>query len=196
MATPLTSSEYRKRWREGLSRSRVGMSPEERKYFFYSKYNWERQQGVSERFEPSGAFREAVRALPVGARLLYLTEDWCIDSAYSFPVVASIPGLRGDIGLEIYIRDENLELMDQYLTNGGRSVPKLVVQTSDGDDLCTWGPKAEKLVALRMKLQQEGAGGPAIVNATSDWYQKAGWLEIERELGHAFLTCVPAASLS
>lgn len=172
------------------------MSPTERKYYFYSKYNWERQQGVSERFDPSPAFREAVAALPDGARLLYLTEDWCIDSAYSFPVVDSIQELRGDISLDIYIRDENLELMDRYLTNGGRSVPKLVVQNRDGEDLCTWGPKAEKLVALRTTLQEQGAGGPAVVQATSDWYEDGGWLEIERELTDALLTCVPAASLS
>jgi len=196
MAGPLTSTAYRKRWQEGLERSRAGMSPTERKYFFYSKYNWERQQGGSERFHPSQDFRDAVAALPHGARLLYLTEDWCIDSAYSFPVVDSIPGLRDDIRLEIYIRDENLDLMDQYLTNGGRSVPKLVVKSRDGEDLCMWGPKAEKLVALRTKMQQEGAGGPAVVSATSDWYEDGGWLEIERELTNAFMTCVPAASLS
>ncbi len=177
-------------------RSRAGMSPDERKYFFYSKYNWERQQAVSERFKPSDAFREAVSALPQGARLLYLTEDWCIDSAYSFPVIDSIPDLGSDITLEIYVRDENLELMDRYLTNGGRSVPKLIVRDSAGNDLCTWGPKARKLVSHRKQLQEEGADGPALVQATSDWYENAGWLEIERELVHAFLTCVPAEALS
>jgi len=196
MATPLTSTEYRKRWKDGLARSRTGMSATERKYYFYSKYNWERQEGVSRRYEPSPAFREAVNNLPEGARLLYLTEDWCIDSAYSFPVVDTIPDIRRDISLEIYIRDENLDLMDRFLTNGGRSVPKLIIRDADRNDLCTWGPKVGKLVALRTQLQEEGADGPAVVNATSEWYENEGWLEIERELTETLASCVPAASLS
>ena len=42
-------------------------------------------------------------------------------------------------------RDENLELMDQYLTNGGRSIPVYLLLNSDGEVISKWGPRAEKV---------------------------------------------------
>ena len=40
------------------------------------------------------------------------------------------------------LRDENLDLMDRYLTDGGRSIPKLIVLHADTlTEAATWGPR-------------------------------------------------------
>ncbi|MEO6721403.1 MAG: thioredoxin family protein [Ferruginibacter sp.] len=50
---------------------------------------------------------------------IVLTEAWCGDSAQNLPVIAEIAKLNPDkIKLYILLRDENPELMDNYLTNG------------------------------------------------------------------------------
>lgn len=42
-------------------------------------------------------------------------------------------------------RDQNLELMERYLTNGGRSIPKYIILSQDGEVLGDWGPRAPKV---------------------------------------------------
>jgi len=158
------------------------MTPLERKYYFYSRYNWDRQQLVESRYEPAEAFLNAVGALPEHAQFHFITDDWCIDSAYSLPQVEAAARHRPDIRLEVYIRDEHLSMMDRYLTDGARSIPILVIRDRNGMDLERWGPKPDVLHRLRKQLQEGGAPGSEIVQATSDWYDDDGWLEVEREL--------------
>ena len=53
-----------------------------------------------------------------------------------------------NIEVRIVYRDENLELMDQYLTNGGRSIPKFIYLDENFNELGHWGPRAESVQKL------------------------------------------------
>ena len=55
---------------------------------------------------------------------LVLTEGWCGDAAQNLPILNKIASDTANIDLKIVLRDENLDLMDLFLTNGGRSIPK------------------------------------------------------------------------
>ena len=60
-------------------------------------------------------------------RILVITEDWCGASIASLPfaisLVEGIPGAE----VRIFLRDENPDLMDQFLKNGiYRSIPVIV----------------------------------------------------------------------
>jgi hypothetical protein len=49
---------------------------------------------------------------------------------------------EGKIELRILLRDENLDIMDQFLTNGTRSIPVLIAQdTATGTVVGRWGPR-------------------------------------------------------
>lgn len=76
---------------------------------------------------------------------LLITETWCGDAANSVPVIAKLAELNPAIDLRIVLRDENLELMDQFLTKGGRSIPKLIGLDSGLNVLFDWGPRPEEL---------------------------------------------------
>src|SRR5699024_10431507 len=53
-------------------------------------------------------------------------EGWCGDAAQCLPAIYKMAQESENIGLKLILRDEHLEIMDQYLTNGGRSIPKLI----------------------------------------------------------------------
>lgn len=73
---------------------------------------------------------------------LVITEPWCGDSAQTLPIMAKIAeASAGKIQLKIVLRDQNLDIMDQYLSNGSRSIPKLIAYDLYGNDLFTWGPR-------------------------------------------------------
>ncbi|MBU1823049.1 MAG: thioredoxin family protein [Bacteroidetes bacterium] len=77
-----------------------------------------------------------------------LTEAWCGDAAQNLPVLAKVAGLNPHITLTLLLRDEHPEIMDTYLTNGGRSIPKLIALGADGNELFTWGPRPQPLQEL------------------------------------------------
>ncbi len=87
--------------------------------------------------------QEALAHLSRSLQWLVLTEAWCGDAAQNVPVLAQIAeASAGKIELKLLLRDENLELMDQYLTNGTRSIPKLICfDATTGQELGTWGPR-------------------------------------------------------
>ncbi|ARI76719.1 thioredoxin family protein [Halobacillus mangrovi] len=78
-------------------------------------------------------------------RAIILTEDWCGDAMLNIPIFLRLAE-AGHIQTRFLLRDENLELMDQYLTNGSsRSIPKIIFLHPNGKEIGTWGPRAEKV---------------------------------------------------
>ncbi|HBZ83765.1 MULTISPECIES: thioredoxin family protein [Brevibacillus] len=76
---------------------------------------------------------------------IVLTADWCGDAALCVPVIQRIAE-ESNIELRFLIRDENLELMDQYLTNGtARAIPIFVFLDQDGYEACVWGPRSPEV---------------------------------------------------
>lgn len=88
-------------------------------------------------------FFEQIRAKNL--RVLVLTEDWCGDAMLNVPILLRIAE-QTNMGVALFPRDANLELMDQYLTNGkSRSIPIFVFIDETGNEVAKWGPRAEKI---------------------------------------------------
>ena len=81
-----------------------------------------------------------------GEQWLVFSETWCGDAAHMLPFVHQW-SKHAKVPLRIIMRDEHLTLMDEFLTNGGRSIPKLVRISADGMVLGTYGPRPSALVA-------------------------------------------------
>ncbi len=89
---------------------------------------------------------------------MVITEAWCGDSAQSLPVIARIAAASDKINLKIVLREENPELMDQYLTNGSKSIPKLISFDLEGNEIFTWGPRPEPAQKIFMDWKKDPAG--------------------------------------
>lgn len=81
-------------------------------------------------------------------KAIVLTADWCGDAMVNIPIFMEI-AKAANIEIRYLIRDENLELMDQYLTNGtARSIPIIVLFNEQGNEYAKWGPRAKKVQAI------------------------------------------------
>ena len=77
-----------------------------------------------------------------------MTADWCGDAMLCVPILMRLAEAAG-FELRFLIRDENLELMDQYLTNGkSRSIPIFIFIDADGEERAVWGPRAPEVQRL------------------------------------------------
>ncbi|MFC3041419.1 thioredoxin family protein [Virgibacillus xinjiangensis] len=78
-------------------------------------------------------------------RAIVLTEDWCGDAMMNIPVLLKLAEVA-DIDVRMLLRDQNLELMDEYLTNGtSRSIPIFIFIDENGKEVAVWGPRAAKV---------------------------------------------------
>ena len=77
--------------------------------------------------------------------ILIITEPWCGDSLAIVPVLLKFFENMDQVKIRFVLRDENLELIDDYLTNGGRAIPKFVIMDGDFNELYNWGPRPAKV---------------------------------------------------
>lgn len=81
---------------------------------------------------------------------LVIAEGWCGDAAQILPIINKMAEISSFIDLKIVLRDDNDELMSQFLTNGGKAIPKLIILDENNNVIADWGPRPEparKLIA-------------------------------------------------
>lgn len=78
-------------------------------------------------------------------RVIVLTEDWCGDAMVNVPVLLKLAE-KAKMEVRMLLRDQNVELMDQYLTNGtSRAIPIFIFIDQEGEERAVWGPRAASL---------------------------------------------------
>ena len=177
-----TYEAYQAAWTENIQQPLAGLDKTQRRYIYYARYNKERSEQVQQAYEVSAKLREAVEKIDEPQLWMVLTEDWCVDSAYSLPVLVEAARLNPLIDLRVLPRDANLDIMDQYLTGTARSIPKLVVFSEDGTEQFQWGPRPELAQALRERLIEEGLSGGEVSKKLIEWYDDGGWHLVDDEL--------------
>ncbi|MET1258838.1 thioredoxin family protein [Flagellimonas sp. DF-77] len=115
---------------------------------------------------------------------LVLTESWCGDASPSLPVMNKIVEANVNFDLKIVLRDEHEDLMDRFLTNGARSIPKLLVlEGEDGTVVDTWGPRPSKATAMvKAYKKAHGALSPEFKQELQVWYNKDKGKNIAEDL--------------
>jgi hypothetical protein len=123
----------------------------------YSKLNLHRMQRILKTIDILPEVKSVVEQIRNPQTWLVITEGWCVDSSHILPVLHALSSLNTKIDLRILLRDENLSLMDQYLTNGARSIPKLIVfDTASGEEIFNWGPRPTEFQDKFYQMRNEG----------------------------------------
>lgn len=87
-------------------------------------------------------------------RVLILAADWCGDVVRNVPVVFRALETAG-IPTEVLILEENFDVMDDFLTMGGRSVPVVIFVDTGGHVLGSWGPRPKHVQQFMVAFKQE-----------------------------------------
>ena len=105
---------------------------------------------------------------------ILLTESWCGDAAQTTPVINKIAESSDKIDFKIALRDDNQDLMNQFLTNGGQAIPKLIItDTETGEVLGDWGPRPSVATKMVNDYKKEHGGLDAEFKKDLQvWYNK------------------------
>lgn len=104
---------------------------------------------------------------------LVIAEGWCGDAAQNLPVINKIAETNDLITLKLALRDENEDLMNLFLTNGGKSIPKLIALDKNNNVINTWGPRPSE--ATKMVADYKAEHGVIDAQFKQDlqvWYNK------------------------
>ena len=139
------------------------------------------------RWEKSIELNDVLKArleeIPCLVNWLLLAEGWCGDASQNVPFLNKMAEASPHIKLRILLRDEHLDIMDQYLTNGGQAIPKLVILDTDMNETGNWGPRPAEIQEMVMVgKHKQGMDSEEIGFMVQKWYAKDKGATIENEM--------------
>lgn len=110
----------------------------------YTRLNVQRMNRLDSKIVLSESLLMELRNLHHDWYWVVLTEAWCGDAAQNLPILAKIAEATPRITMKLLLRDEVPAIMAHYLTNGNKSIPKLICLNQDDlSEVGTWGPRPE-----------------------------------------------------
>lgn len=138
----------------------------------YTKLNESRMKRWDKTLKISEADQTRIKNFKGSVTWLVIAESWCGDAAHILPVINKVADLNANIDLKVVLRDENDALMNQFLTNGGKSIPKLImIDNTTGDVVNTFGPRPSIATQLVNDFKAEyKVLTPAFKEQLQTWY--------------------------
>lgn len=118
--------------------------------------NLQRMQRLDKTAHLNDVFLNRLSELKRELVFLTITEAWCGDAAQNLPWIHKLAAAsHGRINDRYILRDDHPELMDQFLTGGSRSIPKLIVLDAHSHEVqATWGPRPQAIQAWFLPLRK------------------------------------------
>lgn len=149
----------------------------------YTKLNYSRMKRIMKTTEVIEEVKNTTTCFDDKIIWLVIAESWCGDAGQNLPVMAKMAEANPNIELKVILRDENPDLMNQYLTNGGKSIPKLICLDENLNELGTWGPRPQ---VLQDWLKQEKANPTMEMSELKEqfqvWYTKDKGQTLQKEM--------------
>jgi len=180
-------SEYNHFFDEILKNSNPIAPYDNPDFLGYTKMNHTRSKRWMKTGEITQSIIETVGKIEKAQYWILITEPWCGDAAHSVPFIHLISELNDNIQLQIQLRDSNSEI-ENYLTNGGKSIPILVIRDENGKDLAVWGPRPAACQVIFNELKLAGAEFSEMKIGLQNWYNQDAGVGLQEELNELLKT--------
>ena len=149
----------------------------------YSTLNHKRMKRLDKTIQLSEKTNSYTKALKKSVTWLVLTEGWCGDAAQVLPVINKIASLSDFIDLKIILRDEHEELMNKFLTNGSKSIPKLIAIDENKKVIYSWGPRPSIATKMAEDYKKEHGNLDAVFKKELQlWYNRDKGTNIQEDI--------------
>lgn len=149
----------------------------------FGRINLTRMARLDKTIKLQDQLLENLSRLKTHHSIVVITEGWCGDSAQNAPIFALLPKHTQQLSVLFLIRDEHPELMDQYLTKGSRSIPKIICfETESLTEKWVWGPRPKKLQTEVEQMVAKGLSKEERGLFTQNWYNQNKTEELQNEI--------------
>ncbi|MEK8179293.1 thioredoxin family protein [Flavobacterium buctense] len=156
IANSLSYTEYRNKVSTLLKEGKSTGNEQSEALTHYSELNETRMNRLEKTIRITNEFTEKLQQLQKEYIWLVISEGWCGDAAQLLPIIHKMAELSPKIDLKIAFRDENDDLMHLFLTNGSRSIPKLIILDKNTlEVLGDFGPRPQGAKQLILDYKAE-----------------------------------------
>ena len=167
----MTFAEYLKLIDDLLAEGKTTGANQSEAMFNYGKLNRQRMKRLEKTVGLNESLKEKAQLLNRKMIWLVITEGWCGDAAQNIPAIEKIAAASPNIETRYVLRDENLELMDKYLTYNARSIPKLIALDAETfEELGTWGPRPQAAMDYFFEMKHTNLEKPQMMENLQRWY--------------------------
>lgn len=174
--------EYLSSFEDILSRKLTKKPYDNEAYIEYVKLNKSRMNRWLRTGLLKGSTQQTIEKISEVQNWYIITEPWCGDAAHSVPFIYLLSELNQNIKLTLILRDSEPEWIERYLTNGSRSIPKLIVRNNYDEDLFTWGPRPKECQLLISELKKQQISDEDIKTRAQEWYNKNKGISLQEEI--------------
>ena len=179
----MSITEYEKQFDDILDGSNNAYPYDSEEYINYVKMNKARIKRWNKTGKILPAIEATISKINQSLTWLLITEPWCGDAAHSHAFIGKLVALNPLINLTIQNRDAPESEINQYLTNGGKSIPKLIVRDENGKDIFIWGPRPATPQSMVMRFKEDlEMSMEDKKKALQIWYNKDKGVSIQEEL--------------
>ena len=184
IAEAMTYEGYRGLIQERLANNQSTGTNHSEAMVGYTTLNEKRMKRLDKTTTLTDATMTALENIKQHQIWLVLTEGWCGDAAHTVPLMAKMAAATDKVTLRLILRDTHLPIMDAFLTNGGRSIPKLIVlDAATLEVLGSWGPRpaAAQQLFLEAKAKPD-FNYPQLQKDLQLWYTRDKSVSAQQEL--------------
>lgn len=151
-------------------------------YIDYTKLNWSRMNRWLKTGVLSEDLKKTITTIGQPQKWIVITEPWCGDAAHNIPFLELMAKENDLINVSYVLRDSEPFLIEEYLTNGTKSIPKVIIRNTDDKDLAIWGPRPENCQKMYADLSNEKADFEKIKTEIQNWYNTDKGKGIQQEI--------------
>lgn len=172
LANAFTYQEYRSTLKSLLAEGKSSGNEQSADLLHYSELNETRMNRLDKTIKITPENTDFLVNLETEYIWLVLSEGWCGDAAQLLPIMNKMAQLSDKIDLKIAFRDQNPELMNLFLTNGGKAIPKLIIiNKATLDVVADWGPRPADAIKLIVDYKAKfGVVDETIKTELQMWY--------------------------
>ena len=180
----ISYQEYRNLVAQYAAEGKTSGNTQTADYINYTKLNESRMHRLDKTLQVIDEVKEYLENLQRPYIWLVLAETWCGDAAQVVPVINKMAEVSDKIDLRILLRDENEALMNLFLTNGTKSIPKLIMLDKETNEvIADFGPRPKG--AKQLIIDYKATHG--MVNETAKielqkWYLADKGISIQKEI--------------
>jgi hypothetical protein len=169
----ISFENYLKGFRDVLEREKQLPIEQRAELFPYYEINLQRLTRSAKTFQVREDVMENLLSLSKGYKVLVISEYWCGDAAQIVGQLAKISEMSGGkLDMKFVFRDEHPQLMDAHLTNGGKSIPKVIVLDMHDTPILSWGPRPAHAQQLLTQLKANPETASTYAEELHKWYAR------------------------
>jgi len=179
----ISYTAYRALIKELLIQKKATGTEQTDAFLGYSMLNDKRMDRLDKTLKLAAEAKKSISKLTKPFTFLVISEGWCGDAAQILPAIHKIAEASNKIDFKIILRDENEELMNLFLTNGSKSIPKVIIMDSENKLVNSWGPRPA--IATKMVLDYKEKNGSLDADFKKDlqiWYNKDKGNSTQKEI--------------